>query len=57
MIVIVLGLLGVFIGVRTAKKRGGNRKDMAQYGAGYGIAFVLLGMILTVILDRFLLGV
>lgn len=57
MIVIVLGLLGVFIGVRTAKKRGGNRKDMAQYAAGYGIAFVLLGMILTVILDRFLLGV
>lgn len=57
MIIIVLGILGVLIGARTAYKRGGNRKDIAQYAVGFAMAFLVVGMILTVILDRVLAGV
>lgn len=52
MLVIGGGLLGVLIGCLTAKKRGGSGADMAQYGAGYGIAFALIGMIATVVIER-----
>lgn len=54
MIVIGLALLGAIIGAMTAKKRRGNRKDMAQYAAGYGMAFLIAGMFITVIIDRLL---
>lgn len=56
MIVIVLGVLGGFIGGLTARKRGGNRKDIAQYAAGYAMAFMIVGMVLTVLVDRFFLA-
>ena len=51
---IVLGgaLLGILIGVMTAKKRGGTKLDMAQYGASFGIAFALVGLILTIVIHR-----
>ncbi len=52
MIVIGLAILGVIIGSRTAKKRGGNLWDVAQYGFGYGMAFLIVGMFVTVIIDR-----
>lgn len=49
-------LAGIFIGAAfgaiTARKRGGDRADMAQYGAGYGIALGLAGLIVTVIIHR-----
>jgi len=49
-------LAGIFIGAAfgaiTARKRGGDRADMAQYGAGYGIALGLVGLIVTVIIHR-----
>lgn len=54
MIVIVLGVVGAFFGWRTAKKRGGNRKDIAQHMVGFAMAFLVVGMVLTVILDRIL---
>tara|TARA_R110002094_G_scaffold2502_7_gene10150 strand:- start:3229 stop:3402 length:174 start_codon:yes stop_codon:yes gene_type:complete len=56
MIVYVLGILGVVIGGLTARKRGGNKLDIAQYAAGFGIAFMLVGLILTVMLDRMVLS-
>ncbi|MBW4962866.1 apolipoprotein acyltransferase [Sulfitobacter sp. CW3] len=56
MIVIIFALIGAIWGVLAARKRQGNRKDMAQYAAGYAMAFVIVGMILTVILDRVLTG-
>ncbi|MGB3243029.1 MAG: apolipoprotein acyltransferase [Sulfitobacter sp.] len=56
MIVIFLALAGACIGGFTAKKRGGNRKDIAQYAAGYGLAFIIVGMILTVLVDRLFVG-
>ena len=52
MIVIGLAILGLIIGGMTAKKRRGNRKDIAQYAVGYGFAFLIVGMFLTVIIDR-----
>ncbi|MEL6451326.1 MAG: apolipoprotein acyltransferase [Pseudomonadota bacterium] len=52
MIVIAAALIGALIGGFTARKRGGNRLDMAQYAAGYALAFVVVGMIATVLIDR-----
>ena len=52
MIVLASALLGVLLGVSTARQRKGNRLDMAQYGAGYGIAFTLLGLLVTIVLER-----
>ena len=52
MIVIVGAILGAIVGVRNAKKRGGSRLDMAQYGAATAIAFSLIGLIITLIIDR-----
>jgi ABC-type Mn2+/Zn2+ transport system permease subunit len=55
--VIVIGgfILGAVIGALTAKQRGGKPADMAQYAAGFGIAFCLLGLFLTIFLERMLL--
>lgn len=52
MIVIALGLIGAIFGVLTARRHKGNKLDMAQYAAGYAMAFGIVGMILTVLLDR-----
>lgn len=47
----LIGLLGGGAwGAYLAKKRGGNRKDMAQYAAGFGIMWGLAGIIATVII-------
>lgn len=56
MIVIAAALFGAFTGGYTARKRGGNRLDMAQYAAGYAMAFVVLGLIATVVIDRSVRG-
>lgn len=55
---LVLGsaLIGSIFGAMTARKRGGKPADMAQYAAGYGIAFALLGVIATITLGRIMLG-
>lgn len=52
MIYIPAALIGALIGGFTAKRRGGKGLDVAQYAAVYGIAFGLLGLIVTIILDR-----
>lgn len=50
---LVLGAIG---GGLTARRRGGKPADIAQYAAGFGIAFGILGLFLTLFLDRMLLG-
>ncbi|MDJ0638458.1 MAG: hypothetical protein QNJ20_06465 [Paracoccaceae bacterium] len=52
MIVLIFGIAGVIIGIRTAKKRNGNRLDMAQYAFGYAVALMLAGFFLTLLIER-----
>ena len=52
MIVLASLILGVGYGVLAARRRNGNRLDMAQYAAGYGIAFTIVGIFLTIGIDR-----
>lgn len=49
-------LIGLFAGFGfgwwRAGKRGGNRLDQLQYGAGHAIAFGILGLLIGVVLTR-----
>lgn len=51
---IVLGgmLLGAVLGAALAHKRGGKLLDKLQYAAGFGIAFAMLGLFITVFVNR-----
>jgi hypothetical protein len=49
-------LLGAIGGGLRAKSRGGKRLDIAQYAAVYGILFGMIGLFLTIYLDRMLRG-
>ncbi len=49
----VIGLiLGAGIGALTAKRRGGNRLDMAQYAGAFAIIFGLIGLFVAIFLAR-----
>ncbi|MDP5307243.1 hypothetical protein [Paracoccus spongiarum] len=52
MIVIAAMLIGGLLGWRRAARLGGNRRDRAQYAAGYALALAVIGLFATVILDR-----
>ncbi|MFN7224205.1 MAG: hypothetical protein ACK4MS_09320 [Paracoccaceae bacterium] len=52
MIVLAGLVLGAAMGAGIARKRGGNGLDMAQYAAGFAIAFALLGLFLTIFIER-----
>ena len=52
MIVLGLAAIGALMGGLNAKRRNGNRKDIAQYAVGYAFAFAIVGLILTVLIDR-----
>ena len=52
MIVIIGALVGAIIGGTTAKRRKGNWADIAQYTAIYAIAFALLGLIVTIAIEK-----
>lgn len=52
MITFAFALIGAIIGGLTAKKRGGNGLDIAQYAAGYAMAFGVIGMFVVVFLMR-----
>lgn len=54
MIVILGCILGAVYGGRNAQKRGGNRMDIAQYAAVGGIIGGLLGLFLTIGLEKIL---
>ena len=49
----VFGLVGFVWGYLAARKRGGNRLDRLQYGAGFAIAFELFGVGLGIAPGRF----
>ena len=52
MIILAGMVLGIVIGTFTAKNRGGKRLDILQDAAVYGIAFTLIGVFVTIILER-----
>ncbi len=52
MLVIGGFLLGALLGAANARRLGGKVADMAQYAAGYGISFALLGLFLSLIAAR-----
>ncbi len=52
MIVLVAGLAGAFLGGMTARRRKGSLADIAQYAAGFGIAFALIGLMITIAVHR-----
>lgn len=54
MIILAAALIGIVTGAGIARRRGGRLPDMAQYAAGYGIAFTLAGLFLTIFLERML---
>ena len=54
MIVIFGALVGAAWGGYLAKKRGGNRLDIAQYAASSAIAFGLLALFASIVLARVL---
>lgn len=55
--IVLAGLaLGAIYGAVLAKRRGGKTLDALQYAAGFGIALGVLGMFLTIFLERMLAG-
>lgn len=52
MLVIAALLLGALIGGLRARKRGGNRLDIAQYATVYAIAFGLIALFASIIISR-----
>lgn len=52
MIVIAGILFGAVAGGTLAARRKGNRLDILQYSAVYAIAFALLGLIASVVLEK-----
>ena len=52
MIVLLLLLAGAVAGALVARRRGGNGLDMAQYAAGFAIAFAVAGLFLTILLGQ-----
>jgi hypothetical protein len=49
-------LIGAVLGGMTAQRRGGRPLDIAQYAAGYGILFAVIGVALTVAINRIFAG-
>jgi hypothetical protein len=47
MVLFLFAVAGAVLGALTAKRRGGNRLDIAQYAAVYAIAFSILGLFIT----------
>lgn len=52
MIVIAAFLIGAIGGGLRAKNRKGNRLDIAQYAAVYGLAFALAALFISIMLAR-----
>ena len=52
MVMIASTLIGILLGIISARRRNGNRLDIAQYAAGYGIAFAIFGLFLGIVIER-----
>ena len=52
MIILAAMASGALAGWGVARRRGGRRLDQLQYAAGYGIAFGILGVFVTILVSR-----
>ncbi len=52
MIIIASFFIGALAGGLRARSRKGNRLDIAQYSAVYGMIFALIGLLITISLGR-----
>lgn len=52
MIVIAGAILGAILGGFLAARRKGNKADIAQYATVYAIAFALVGLVLTIAIEK-----
>ena len=52
MIVIAFLLAGILFGAWRARRRKGNRLDMLQYAAIYGLIFAVIGTFIAIGIDR-----
>ena len=52
MVLPIAFIIGVIFGISKAKRSNGNKLDLFHYGTIYGIAFLLLALILTIIFQR-----
>ena len=52
MVVLFGALLGALTGGLLAKKRGGKRLDILQYGAVYAMIFAIVGLFVTIFIHR-----
>lgn len=52
MLLLLAFALGAVVGWQRAVRRGGDRLDQLQYAAGFGIAFTLAALALTIIAGR-----
>jgi hypothetical protein len=52
MIVLAGMVLGAAYGATSARKKGGKPVDALQWAAAYGIAFSLLGLFVTIFLEK-----
>ncbi|MBC9245669.1 apolipoprotein acyltransferase [Paracoccus sp. 11-3] len=52
MILIAAVVIGAFLGWRRAGQVGGNTRDKAQYAIAFALAFAIVGLLATVIIDR-----
>lgn len=51
--IVLAGLtLGAAFGAISARRKGGKPADIMQWAAGYGIAFALLGLFLTILIEK-----
>lgn len=56
MIIAAALVLGALLGDYRARKAGGRRADRIQYAAAHALAFALLGLVLSIALDRAMRG-
>ncbi len=54
MIVILAFLAGALWGGFLAKRRNGSRLDVLQYATAFAVAFAIVGLFATVIVERML---
>jgi len=52
MIVITGAFLGALSGFLLAKRRGGNRLDIAQYASVHALIFAIAGLFITIFAER-----